>query len=177
MSTISSRSPAEILRARARALAVEQRTETQGPTLKVIEFGLGDERYAIEMSAAAEIHPLEQLTPVPCTPGFVAGIINVRGRMVAVIDIRKFFELPEKGITDLHRVIIVRHADIEVGLLADFVVGVRTVAHSALQPALSTHTGIRRDYLKGITAERLIVLAVERLLGDPKLVVNEEHRS
>lgn len=177
MSSLSFHSPEEILRARARALAAEPRAETEGPTFEIIEFGLGDERYAIEMSAAAEIYPLEQLTPVPCTPAFVAGIVNVRGRMVAVVDIKKFFELPEKGLTDLHRVIILRRKDIELGLLADFVVGVRTIASSALQPALVTLTGIRRDFLKGITADRLVVLDVERLLDDPKLIVNDEGQS
>lgn len=177
MSSTPSRSSEEILRARARALAAEPPADTGERTFEIIEFGLGDERYAIEMSVAAEIYPLEQLTPVPCTPAFVAGIVNVRGRMVAVIDIKKFFELPEKGITDLHRVIIVRRKDIELGLLADFVVGVRTIVPSALQPALVTHTGIRRDFLKGITADRLVVLDIERLLDDPQLVVNDEGRS
>jgi purine-binding chemotaxis protein CheW len=169
------RSPQEILRTRARAMAVEPaRADSAGPAISLVEFGLADERYGIELSAVVEIHPLEQLTPVPCTPAFILGIINVRGRIVAVVDIKKFFDLPEKGITDLHRVIIVQHGEVELGILADYVIGTRIVPLDALQPAPATLSGIRRDYLKGTTGERLVVLDVAQLLSDPKLFVNED---
>lgn len=169
------RTPNEILRARARAIAVAPPDgEMAGAALGVIEFGLAEERYAIEISRVTEIHPLDQMTPVPCTPEFILGIINVRGRMVAVIDVKRFFQLPEKGITDLHRVILIQHQDIELGLLADYVVGTRAISVDTLQPALPTLTGIRSDYLKGIAAGRLIVLDAERILTDPKLIVNDE---
>lgn len=168
---------AGILRARARKLAIAPRAASSGPVISVVEFTLADERYAVEMSYVSEIHPLEHLTPVPCTPPIFRGIINVRGRLVAVVDVKRFFDLPDKGITDLHRVVVVQHEGIEVGLLADFVVGTRIIPLGELQPPLPTLTGIRADYLKGITAERVIVLDAGRILGDPKLIVNEEPRA
>lgn len=171
----TNRSPQEILRTRARAIAAEPpKADSGGPVINVVEFGLADERYAVEVNGVVEIRPLEQLTPVPCTPGFILGVINVRGRMVAVTDIKKFFELPEKGITDLHRVIIVQHGEIELGILADYIVGTRVVPLNTLQPSLATLTGIRGDYLKGTTADRLVVLDAARLLTDPRLLVNDE---
>ena len=93
----------------------------------------------------------KELTPLPCCPPFVLGIVNVRGRILPVLDIKKFFGLPEKGLTDLHRIILVGGNDLELGLLADTIVGVRAVAVGDLQPALPTLTGIRGDYLKGVT--------------------------
>jgi purine-binding chemotaxis protein CheW len=91
-----------------------------------------------------------------------------------VIDIKKFFDLPEHGITDLHKVIIVHHEKMELGILADLIVGVRTVSLNALQPSLPTLVGIREEYLKGVTAERLVVLDVARILTDQRIIVQEE---
>ena len=117
---------------------------------------------------------MKELTPLPCTPPFVLGIVNVRGRILPVLDLKKFFDLPEKGLTDLHRIILVRGNDLELGLLADVIVGVRSIPADSLQPSLPTLTGVRSDYLKGVTAERLVVLDLARILADPKIIVHEE---
>src|ERR1700687_2656174 len=72
----------EILKDRARALARDPRpAETEGGTLEVLEFLLAYERYGIEMSWVRETLPLRDITPVPCTPPFVLGLINVRGQI------------------------------------------------------------------------------------------------
>jgi purine-binding chemotaxis protein CheW len=165
----------KILRARALALA---RTAEKAPgaetLLEVLEFRLAQERYALETHYVAEVCALKELTPLPCTPPFVLGIVNVRGRILPVFDLKKFFDLPEKGLTDLHRIILVRGNDLELGLLADVVVGVRSIPADCLQPSLPTLTGLRQDYLKGVTAERLVVLDLSRILADPKIMVHEE---
>jgi purine-binding chemotaxis protein CheW len=171
---IAAPSAAQILRARARALArPPQVAETAGSSLEVLEFRLARESYAVETRHVQEVHPLKNLTPLPCTPPFVLGVVNVRGRITPVIDIKKFFDLPDKGLTDLHRIILVRGNGLELGLLADVIVSVRRVRLDSLQASLPTLTGIRAAYLKGVTAERLVVLDLDRLLADPKIVVNE----
>jgi purine-binding chemotaxis protein CheW len=165
----------QILRTRARALArTPPRIPAAGAMLELLEFRLASERYAVESRLVQEVHPLRDLTPLPCTPPFVLGIVNVRGRILPVLDLKKFFDLPERGLTDLHRVILVRGNDLELGLLADVIVGVRSVAADRLQPSLPTLTGIRADFLKGITDERLVVLDLDRILLDPKIIVHEE---
>lgn len=165
----------QILRARAQALArPPERPEVAESSLELLEFRLARESYALETRHVREVYPLKNLTPLPCTPPFVLGIVNVRGRITPVIDIKKFFDLPDKGLTDLHRVILVGNDDLELGLLADVIVGVRTVPLDALQASLATLTGIRADYLKGVTAERLVVLDLDRILADPKIIVDEE---
>jgi len=90
------------------------------------------------------------------------------------LNIKTFFDLPESGITDLHMVIIVRVNDFEVGILADIVTGVRSIPVDTIQPSLPTLTGIRAEYLKGVTADHVAILDVVRILADPKIVVNEE---
>jgi purine-binding chemotaxis protein CheW len=91
-----------------------------------------------------------------------------------VIDIRKFFDLPEKGLTDLNKVIIVRDDAMEFGILADELLGTRTIPLSEVQPPLATLTGIREEYLKGVTRNRTAILDGARLLSDKNLIVNEE---
>lgn len=164
----------EILRARARALA---RSPVAAPPaeslLEVLEFRLAREHYAVETRHVREVVPLKQLTSLPCTPPFVLGLVNLRGHVLPVFDIRKFFDLPEQGLTDLHRIVFIHGQDMEVGLLAEAVETVRSIPLESLQPSLPTLTGIRGDYLKGVTAGRLIVLDVDRILTDPRIVVDE----
>ena len=163
-----------ILRARAQTLAREPVQPADGPVLEVVEFLLAGERYAIETAYLREVQPLKDLTPVPCTPAFVRGIVNVRGRLLAVMDLKKFFDLPEEGLRDLHKVLIVQTAGTELGILADDVTGNLSIPVSALQPGLPTLTGIRAEYLKGVTADRLAVLDAGKILTDQKIIVQEE---
>jgi purine-binding chemotaxis protein CheW len=173
--------PAEgqrILRARAQALAREpNREEATRGELEVVEFLLAYETYGVEPSYVREVYPLKELTPLPCTPPFVLGIINVRGQILSVIDLKTFFDLPEKRLTDLDKVIVVHDDAMAFGILADAIVGVRSVPLSHIQPSLPTLTGIRAAYLKGVTGERLVILDAAKLLTDKALIVFEEVES
>lgn len=163
-----------ILRERALVLAREPEREEAAAGLEVVEFLLAYERYGIESSYIREVYPLKDLTPLPCTPPFVLGIMNVRGKILSVIDIRKFFDLPQKGLTDLNRVIIVHDDFMEFGILADAILGVRLIPVRELQPSLPTLTEVRADYLKGVTEERLVVLDGGAILSDRRIVVHDE---
>ncbi|HEX4086233.1 MAG TPA: chemotaxis protein CheW [Chthoniobacteraceae bacterium] len=167
------RSPDEvdkILKARARALAREQNVEA-GQQVEVIEFLLAYEKYAVEFDSVREVYPMKDITPVPGTPPFVVGIVNVRGRIVSVIDLKKFFDLPAKGLPDLNRVIIIGNDEIEFGLLAEFVTGVRRISLEHIQPAMPTLSGVRADYLKGMTPGGLALLDAEKLLSNSEIRV------
>ncbi|MBX9811300.1 MAG: chemotaxis protein CheW [Burkholderiales bacterium] len=164
-----------VLRERAQVLAREPaQAEADGEHIEVVEFRLAHERYGVESRYVREVYPLENLTPLPCTPVFVLGIVNVRGEILSVIDIKKFFGLPEKGLTDLNKIIVLRSENMLFGILADAVAGVRRVPLSGIQPSLPTLTGIRAEYLKGVTPERTVILDAEKLLTDEKIVVQEQ---
>jgi purine-binding chemotaxis protein CheW len=164
---------ARILNARARAIAREPAQPDSGDRLSVVEFTLAYERYAVATAWVREVVPLRELTPLPGAPAFVAGLINVRGRVVSVVDLKAFFELPPKGLPELNRVLIVAKQALEFGLLVDAVTGVGELRLQALQPALPTHTGLREDYLRGLTPERQVVLDLERILDDTRIVVRQ----
>jgi purine-binding chemotaxis protein CheW len=163
-----------MLRERARGLARETRAD-QAPleSIEVVEFILAHERYAIESQRIREIYPLREFTSIPGAPRFVLGLINVRGQILSVIDIRKFFDLPEKGLTDLNKVIILQTPYMELGIVADAIIGMRSVPVRDMAGPLPTLTGIRAEYLKGVTQEAITVLDAAKLLSDSRIVVKE----
>ena len=163
-----------ILKTRAQALAQAPEQVAATECLEVVTFLLAYETYCIETTCVREVYPLKDLTPLPCTPPFVAGIVNVRGKVISVIDIKKFFDLPEKGLTDLNKVIILSDGVMEFGILADAVLDVRNIPLGKIQSGPPTLTGIRGDYLRGVTAERLVILDAAKLLTDNNIIVHEE---
>jgi purine-binding chemotaxis protein CheW len=165
----------KILFERAQALGRELQTdEAVHDTIEIIEFLLAHETYGVETRYIREVFPLRELTSIPCTPAFVLGLVNVRGQIISVIDLKKFFELPEKGITDLNKLIILESPEMVFGILADTIIRVHQVAAEALHPALPTLTGIREEFLKGITPEQVIVLDGDKLLTSQSLIVQDE---
>jgi len=165
----------QLLKARAQKLARDDAKEKPaGESIEVVEFLLAYETYGIESSYVREICSLKELTPVPCTPPFVLGIINVRGQIVSVIDMKIFFDLPEHGLTDLNKVIIVHDEKMEFGILADSILGVRKIRREEIQPPLPTLTGVGAEYLTGVTKEPLVILDMAKILSSKNLVVHEE---
>jgi purine-binding chemotaxis protein CheW len=163
-----------ILKARADLLARQPGAVQVGEVIEIVEFMLANELYGIESNFVREVYPLKDYTPLPCTPPFVLGLLNVRGRIISVVNIKKFFNIPEKGLSDLNRVIIIHGYNMEFGILADSILGVREIAMSDIQPPLPTLTGIRQEYLRGVTGERMVVLDARKLLADKKIIVHEE---
>jgi purine-binding chemotaxis protein CheW len=164
-----------ILRERAKRLARTDETQRGDEAcIEVIEFLLAHERYAVEVNYVREVYPLKDLTPVPCTPSFAVGIVNVRWQVISVLDVREFFDLPTTAVTDLFRVIILRDHKIEFGILADSVIGERRVPLNEIQLGIPGLKGIREEYVRGITRDRLIIMNAEKLLSDESLIVHQE---
>jgi purine-binding chemotaxis protein CheW len=164
-----------LLKARARALAREPEAAVAAREfLEITEFRLAAETYGLPSAFVREVHPLKDFTPLPGVPPFVLGIINVRGQILSIVDLKKFFNLPEKGLGEFNKVIILRNDRMEFGVLADAILGTRSIPLDTIQAAPPTVTGIGAEYLKGVTAERVIVLDVEKILSDEKIVIDQK---
>lgn len=162
-----------ILNDRARELAKETSAgNNHETTLSVVEFRIAHETYALELNRIRIIHPFKTLTFIPGTPDFIRGVINLRGEIISVVDLKVFFDLPDQDFTNLSQVIILSSDDMEFGILADAVLGVAEISKNDIQPSLPTLTGIRADYLKGVTGNGIVVLDVEKLLTDEKMCIN-----
>lgn len=164
-----------ILRARARALAREpERITLAQEFLPIIEFRLASETYGIESTFVREVYSLKDFTPLPGTPSFVLGVFNARGKILSIVDLKKFFNLPEKGLGQLNKVIVLRNAKMEFGIVVDELIGARLIALDAIQDSPPTVTGIGAVNLRGVTGERVIILDAEKILGDEKMIVRQE---
>jgi len=165
----------KILKERAQALSQEiKKGSTDEESLEVVEFLLAHEKYGIESLYVREVYPLRDLTHLPGTPPFVLGITGVRGRILSVINIRKFFDIPERGLGERDKIIIVEAGEIELGILADAIIGVSSIPLKDTQPSLPTLTGIRQEYLKCITRDHIVILDIKKFLSDRSIVIHEE---
>lgn len=160
-----------VLQARAHKLAAVETQVVDQPMLQLFYFELAQETYAVEAHYVAEVLPLRQLTPLPNTPDFVLGIVGVRGHIVSVIDLRCFFDLPRQGLSDLNRIAILRDGRMEFALLTDRALGTCSIPRQALQASQPHLSGVRRQYLLGITTASWAILDAGKLLSDPRLQV------
>lgn len=175
------RSPEEnrrILKSRALALAQETGDGREaGERVEIVEFLLAAEHYATESRHVREVFSLRDLTPLPCTPPHILGITNLRGQIIAIIDLKRFFEIPAKGLAEFNKVLLIQTDQMEVGLLADAVLGVRVLAREEVHPPPTTFTGVHAEFVQGVTRDRLVVLDAAKMLADNRIMVHEEVES
>ncbi|TCZ79982.1 chemotaxis protein CheW [Paenibacillus albiflavus] len=144
---------------------------------KIIVFSLGQEEYGVEVEKVKTIERMQKLTRVPKTPVFIKGVINLRGVVIPVIDLRSRFGLPEKEYTDNSRMIIVSQGDIEVGMIVDSANDVTDIDGDLVENPPEIVGGIRAKYLDGIAkiGDRLLVLLnLEEVLNKQELMQLEE---
>jgi len=163
----------QILKNRAQRLAEQtSKDNTYLTQTTVVEFRIAHEIYALPLKRIRIVHPLKSLTFIPGTPDFIRGVINLRGEIISVVDLKIFFDLPDQEFTNLSQVIILTSDVMEFGILADEILGVAEISKNDIHPSLPTLTGIRADYLKGITENGIVVLDDEKLLTDKKMCIN-----
>ena len=162
-----------ILKERARTLA-ETPQKIKFDTFELLKFTLGNETYAFETSEVREIYKVFEITSIPSTPGFLEGIINVRGEILSVINIKQFFNLEITEKSEIKNIIILQKANKTLGILADEILGVFNIPKDNLQSSLPTLDSSGDKYLKGITQDRIVVLSANEILNDKNLIINEE---
>ena len=160
-----------ILRERARVLAeVIRKPDFAETWTDVVEFRLANEIYAVETRFVREVRSLPEITPLPGTAAFFAGVVAVRGRIIAVIDGRTLLGLSTEDRAGNPALIVVHAGDAELGILADEVQSLRSLARSEIGPPPFTLAGNRLAFVQGVTRTGGIVLDVDRMLSDPEIV-------
>jgi purine-binding chemotaxis protein CheW len=161
-----------VLEERARALARPAAAADAG-VLHLVTFALASERYGIEARHVRAVVRLSDYTPVPGAPDFLLGVVNLRGELLAVVDLRKFLGAAVRGVSDLSRVLVLGGDRAEFGILADEAHEVRVLPADAILDPPASVAGIGREYLLGVTADAIIVLDGAVLLRDPRLFIDE----
>jgi purine-binding chemotaxis protein CheW len=150
--------------------------ELQGTELKVIVFQLKDEEYAIPVQQVRSIEKVQHITRVPRTPHFVKGVINLRGVVTPIIDLRTRFGLEEAPFSENTRVIIVALGEIEVGLIVDAANDVIDLPADVIEPAPEVVDTVEVDYINGVAkvGKRLLILInLEKVLDNQQLKVTK----
>lgn len=163
----------QILEERAQALAAQKLDTEIGLGEEILVFRLGDGCYSMPAHFIREVQPLTTYTPLPSTPSFVLGLVNVRGRLLTAMDIRPLLDIPQAAPQDQAFLFIVSSKGMEVGLLADGIVEVRH-SDSDLSPALSTTTGRGVNWIRGVDRDLNVLIDPNLFLEDPRIVVNSE---
>lgn len=164
-----------ILKERAKRLAICQPIEDEDAQyVEFTEFTVSSERYGIENLFVKEVFSLKRFTCLPGVPAYVLGIVNLRGRILSVLDTRILFELPGERRENTGKIIVLRDDMMEFGVLADSIIGVRRYPVKDLESTLPTLASIPADFLKGITKDRMTLLDGGKLLKDPRIIVHQE---
>lgn len=145
---------------------------TAAATVKVIVFLLKDEEYGVEVEQVRSIERFEHVTRVPGTPDFVEGVINLRGVVTPIIDLRKRFGIEETSRNETTRVIIVTVNQMDVGLVVDSANDVIDIQRSDVEPPPEVVGGLEAEYIRGVAKlekRLLILLNLEKVLSPDEL--------
>jgi purine-binding chemotaxis protein CheW len=140
----------------------------------ILQFLLAGEIYAFEGKFVREVRVAMDVTPIPCTPSFVAGVVNLRGEIITVLDTKILLGLATEERNRQNKLIVVRHRDIQIGFLTDDVIGVVPISIRELQPPLPTMPVEQARRITGLTGDPLVLIDVEALVNDPRIMVDEE---
>jgi purine-binding chemotaxis protein CheW len=155
---------------RERAVRLAKRLVVAGvgqDTRPWMVLGIGSERYGIELADVAEVLAQVQITPVPGTPRHLAGVINVRGEIRPVADLRRLLGIDAAETGTRARVILIRLDGREMGLQVDSVEHIRWVAAGDLRSPSDGDAGLSARFLKGWTGDTLMLLNTEALFAEP----------
>ena len=128
---------------------------------QLVSFTLGSEEFGVEIAGVQEIVRLPEITKVPRSPAFVEGVVNLRGKIIPVVDLRKRFGLPRAEATKSTRIIIVTMSGRTVGMIVDAVSEVMRIPLEAIDPTPEmVASRVHASFLKGIAKleGRLVIL-------------------
>lgn len=163
-----------VLEERARALArVPPQAPAAADVVEVLVLTLANERYAIETSHLREVLRFQEFTPLPQVPDFCIGITNLRGQILPLFDLRKFFGVAAQEATEHSRIVVLGGERGDMGLLADAVLEVARLRTDEVLEPPGSMAGAAREFVRGVTENALIVLDGGVLLKDPRLVIDQ----
>ncbi|MFP4144313.1 MAG: chemotaxis protein CheW [Phycisphaeraceae bacterium] len=149
----------------------QELTDTE-EQLQLVTFEVGEEEFAVDILAVQEIIRMMQLTRVPQSPPSVEGVINLRGQITPVIDLRQRFGLPGQEPNSDSRIIVVEVRGRVLGFIVDRVHEVLRISHQIVDPAPKLGDHLDSDYVRGVgkLEDRLLILLdLERLFSGEEL--------
>lgn len=144
-----------------------EKTSYANDTYQFLTFALGQEEYGVEILKIQEIKGFSAITPLPNAPEFIKGVLNLRGTIVPIIDLRKKFSLPEVGYTKFTVIVVVQVQGKIMGFVVDAVSDVLNVAGTDIQPTPDLYGQVDTSFINGLAraGEKLVILLdIEKVL-------------
>ncbi|HUI63402.1 MAG TPA: chemotaxis protein CheW [Bacteroidota bacterium] len=141
--------------------------------LQLVSFTIGEEEFGVDILKVQEINRMLEVTSVPNTPEYIDGVINLRGKVIPIIDLRRRFAMPRKGHDKNTRVVVVELAGRVVGFVVDAVKEVLRIPRSVTEPPPALVSGVNADYITGVgkLADRLLILLdLDRVISEGEKV-------
>ena len=138
----------------------EEKLIAEGSIIQLVSFVLEDVEYGVDILAVHEILRFPEITRLPNAPDFIKGVINLRGNVIPVVDVRKRFGFSKAKVTDLTRIIVIETNDKLTGLMVDNVHQVVRITQNNVDPPSELIEGVSEEYIWGIgrLKDRLIVI-------------------
>ncbi len=144
-------------------------TDSLDDLVQMVSFNLNQEVFGIDILKVQEINRMVEITRVPQAPHYCEGVINLRGKVIPVIDLRKKFEIDSREWDKDTRIVVCDVDSQQVGMIVDSVDEVLRIQNSALEPAPGIVTSVGSDYIRGVakTGERLLIfLDIAKIAGE-----------
>jgi purine-binding chemotaxis protein CheW len=139
-----------------------------GTQLQLVSFEVAGEEFAVDILSVQEINRMTSITRVPQSPAQVEGVINLRGRIIPILDLRRQFRMPAGDRTEQNRIVVVEVSGRVLGFVVDRVHEVLRISSSIVEPAPEMASSISADFISGVAKleDRLIILLdLERLFS------------
>lgn len=147
---------------------IVEQTKMSNDLLQLVSFVLGNEEFGVDILCVQEINRMLQITKVPNSPDYVDGVINLRGRVIPVLDLRQKLGLPRREHDNNTRIIVVEVNGKTIGFIVDGVKEVLRIPVSITEAPPEIATGINSDYIKSVGKldDRLLILIdLEKILS------------
>lgn len=146
----------------------------EGAIRQLVTFKIEDDEFGVDILKVQEINRMMNITRIPNAPDFVEGVINLRGKIIPVVDLRKKLGFPSKEHDKSTRIIVVELEGIVLGFIVDSVSEVLRIPSSTIEPPPSIIRGIESEFIEGVgkLEDRLLIL-----LELKKIFTTTEHRS
>lgn len=146
---------------------------------RYLNFIIDSEQYCIDITMIREIMAMTELTPIPQTPDFISGVINLRGKIIPIIDLRLKFGLPFLEYTNRSCIVVVELVDDDeqatlMGLTVDTIHEVVNISESKIYQVPLINSKIESDYIKGmveVEGQIMVVLDIESIIGEDEFVL------
>ncbi|NLT22822.1 MAG: chemotaxis protein CheW [Syntrophorhabdus sp.] len=143
----------------------------EGTILQLVTFKLGTEEFGVDILKVQEINKMMNITKIPNAPAFIEGVINLRGKIIPIVDLRKRLGFREQPYDKSTRIIVVELEGLVLGFIVDSVSEVLRIPANTIEPPPSMVAGIESEYIEGVGKlddRLLILLELKKIFSSPE---------